>query len=726
MRNTYRLFLVLSVCFLITSALGQTLNSFPTYVDTDLKLEPGVYKVEGVCYVKPEATLFINSEVTLLFNKDATIRVEGGLEIQGQKHSLVNVFSLNPREPGNGFVITGVSSSKLVSVDFVRFKYIKKPLSFEFRWSRKQVDITNSVIKHSNYEGASIEVKELDNLLTEKKVIFNISNNTFSNNSSSILFSNITTDLLTINYNQNVVTRNTYSGQTRNGIFTSPLYMTYNMYEANDAPYFKGNSIFNNYYCLYYEDTFNIGRTNISVIGSASSLDLNDNYFGDPKNKEIEETVDYIAVNYRAPFLVVNQVLEKPSDKVNGHFYSVLIDGEEMDESLRFIAYKNSIKNIKLQFNRSVIEGIDFGVYYHYEEADSVRSVILNYGKKWSDINKMLELTIDDKIRKYGDNGYLEITGLYDGNGIDVPSLQIGKTAIIDPKLSQYIPVNFQRDTEENGENEIKVPNPKADVIFDPELLNDSFIHRKKEYWDVGFFMGNAVYFGDLNITAVSANPRNMKPASGIRFGYQIAEKFRIGIMGNYLLISGSDQAINPRNPNVRGTNFDRGLSFRTTIIDGGLTVDYNLTRFTTRKTFVPYLHGGVNYYYFKPMGQVNGEGDWYDLRSIGTEGQTLDGQQNQYEKALWGIPCGIGVKRHLSERAIVQFSYTYNRVFTDYLDDVSTGYYPDPEALKTANPDLGETAVRLANPNGSTGQRSSSDKHDGYGYWGFTFSYKL
>ena len=250
--------------------------------------------------------------------------------------------------------------------------------------------------------------------------------------------------------------------------------------------------------------------------------------------------------------------------------------------------------------------------------------------------------------------------------------------------------------------------------------------HRKKKYWDAGLFVGNAVYFGDLNTSTVSANPRNMRPSTVLRFGYQIAEKFRIGLMGNYMLIAGSDQAINPRNPNVRGTNFDRGLSFRTTIFDGGLTVDYNLIRFAKRKTFVPYLTGGVNYYYFKPMGQVDGEGEWYDLRSIGTEGQTLNGAQNQYAKSLWGFPCGVGIKRHLNERAILQLSYTYNQIFTDYLDDVSTGTYPDAEALKAANPGLGETAVQLSNPSGLTGQRSYSDKHDGYGYWGFTFSYKL
>ena len=125
-------------------------------------------------------------------------------------------------------------------------------------------------------------------------------------------------------------------------------------------------------------------------------------------------------------------------------------------------------------------------------------------------------------------------------------------------------------------------------------------------------------------------------------------------------------------------------------------------------------------------MGQVNGKGEWYDLRSIGTEGQTLNGTQNQYEKVLIGIPFGVGVKRHLTEKVIISMSYIYNKIFTDYLDDVSIGKYPDSEALKAANPDLGDIAVQLSNPGNLSGQRSSSAKNDGYGYWGITFSFKL
>lgn len=711
------------LCLIAVQATAQNFKNFPTYIEESQTLEPGIYKVTGTCYVKEEAILTINSEATLIFKKNATIRVDGGLHIQGQKHSLVNFFSEDPYQPGNGFVISGVNSNKDVLVDFARFKYIKKPFSFEFRWSRKNVSITHSVIKNSNYEGASIEIKELDNLLTEKKVSFNISDNTFSNNSSSILFSNITTDLLTINFNRNVVTRNTYTGRTRNGIFTSPLYLTYNLYESNAKPSLSTNSIFDNYFCLYHEETFSIGRTNLSVIGSASKLDLGGNYFGKPSNREIEETVEYISANYRAPFLATENVLLLPSDNINGHFYEVLVNKQPLNENISFGVYQDIIKTITIRLNKPAIEGVDFGLYYHFVDADTIRSVSLNYKKEWSDINRVLEISISDKIKKFGSEGYLELSGLYDGNGIDVPTLTIGKTALTNTDLINYIPANIQDETEDEN---IVVTSPTKNVEFNAALLNDSFVHRKKDYWEVGIFTGNSIYFGDLNSTVVSANIKSMRPSGGIRFSYQLNEKLKLGLITNSMIIAGSDNAVGPNDNNPRGTGFSRNFSFRTTIVDLGINFEYNLTKYTLRNSYIPYVFGGVNAYYFKPMARINGEGEWYDLRSIGTEGQTLNGAQNQYAKVLVGIPCGIGIKRHFTERFIISLSYAYNKIFTDYLDDVSVGQYPESEALKAVNPDLGDKAVQLSNPGNLTGQRSYSAKHDGYAYWGLTFSFKL
>lgn len=72
------------------------------------------------------------------------------------------------------------------------------------------------------------------------------------------------------------------------------------------------------------------------MVGSASQLDVSNNYFGNPKNKEIEKTFNFVSANFRAPTLFYNNVDNKPSAKINGHFYKVLLDGEELSELLYF------------------------------------------------------------------------------------------------------------------------------------------------------------------------------------------------------------------------------------------------------------------------------------------------------------------------------------------------------------------------------------------------------
>jgi hypothetical protein len=164
--------------------------------------------------------------------------------------------------------------------------------------------------------------------------------------------------------------------------------------------------------------------------------------------------------------------------------------------------------------------------------------------------------------------------------------------------------------------------------------------------------------------------------------------------------------------------------------------LDYNLWKYNILSTYIPSVFAGVNAYYFKPMAQINNDNvqpqdpnQWYDLRSIGTGGQTLPGGSGEYEKIMFGIPMGMSIKRHLTQKLVVSASYTYTKIFTDYLDDVSTDTYPDAAAISSVNPQLDPGyAAALSNPGNQPTrfQRSLSDDNDGYGYWGLTFRWKL
>jgi hypothetical protein len=746
-KSTYqivqRFLAVLALAMTCAASTAQT--KLPNYIRENLELSPGVYTVTGVSYVQKEATLTIGQGVTLLFEENATIRVNGGLSINGAPNKLVNITSKDKNAPGNGIVINGVSTRQTVNVQYARFDYIKKPLTFEFRWSREAVNISHNILKRSLYEGAAIEVKEIDNLLTTSKILFLFKDNTFSNSTSSVLLSNLTSDLLTIDLENNVITRNEYTGRSRNGIFTSPLYMTYNDYQNNAIPRLQNNSIFDNFYSLYFEDTFNIGRTNVSVIGNANKLDLSGNYFGNPELREIEETLDFISANYQAPFLYFDNVLAKPSAELNGHFYTVLVNEKTLNENIIFSKYQGEIKNIEMRFNRPVLDGRNFQVTYTYVQADSILTVPVKASLKWSEGNEYARIVINEKLTKYGNEGYLEIDGLYDSEGMDVPILSIGKKGLIDPELRTYVPSSFANPKVVTTKDEVDVSPDDTLVVFDPtnntyvkfEDLNDSFVHKRKNYWNYGVFIGNAVYFGDLNSSTVSINPRSMRPALGLRLGYQAKEKLSFNLRANSMIISGSDKPLDDQNKNQRGTNFERNMSFRTTILDVSLLAEYSFFKYKLKSTYVPSIHAGASVYYFNPQAKIEGDNEWYNLREIGTGGQTLDdgkyvlardGETRlAYKKIMYGIPFGASVKRHITQKTIVSLSYTYNKIFTDYLDDVGADLYPDGDSLAQANPQLaGKVAPTLSNPGNQIGQRSYSDTNDGYGYWGLTFTFKI
>jgi hypothetical protein len=690
---------------------------FPNQVRENLTLSDGIYLVKGTSYVKKGVTLTITGSANLLFAENATIRIDGALKIQGEPNKLINITSTDKQHPGNGIVINGVSSNQDVIIEYARFDYIKKPVTFEFRWSRNSVKIINNIIKRSLYEGTAIDIKDIDNLLTPKKIYFDFKGNTFSNNTSSILISNITSDLLTIRINENVITRNEYTGRMRNGVFTSPLYMTYNNYQNNDKPSLENNSIFDNLYSLFYADTFDIGRTNVSVIGNADELSLSHNYFGDPEEREIEETFDFISANYQAPFLFIEEVKAIPPNYLNGHFYEVLVNGEELDERAVLKLYKKEVKTIELRFNRPVIDGKDFGVVYTFLRDNTIVAVPIKTRLKFSEGNQFAKVSLDEKLSKYSHHGYLELAGFYDSEGMDVPILTLGKKALQDQQLRTSVPRFI------TNNDQLEDFHPIENTSEEVEKLNNTVVYLRKKYWSAGAFVGNALYFGDLSRTAVGVNASKMRPNIGLRLNYQATEKFSLGFRNSYMVIAGSDNTDN----NARGTSFARNLSFRTTIIDAALMVEYNFTRFKQLSSFVPSIFVGGNVYYFKPEARVNGEGQWYNLRDIGTEGQTIGGANQAYEKIMYGIPMGASIKRHLTQRTVIALSYTYNKIFTDYLDDVSNGAYPDVSDLAKVNPNMSQEALlKLSNPGNQAGQRSYSSSNDGYGYWGLTFTLKL
>ncbi len=153
------------------------------------------------------------------------------------------------------------------------------------------------------------------------------------------------------------------------------------------------------------------------------------------------------------------------------------------------------------------------------------------------------------------------------------------------------------------------------------------------------------------------------------------------------------------------------------------------------------YVYGffGIAGYYFNPKAQYNGT--WTALAPLNTEGQTLVSTRQDYSRFQFAIPLGVGLKYSLNKTSSIGIEYGIRKVFTDYIDDVSTTYYDKNELSQN----FGDASAQLSDPaltgNGGTGgapgpfggcqtcagqQRGDPRDLDHYMFFLITYNYKL
>lgn len=200
--------------------------------------------------------------------------------------------------------------------------------------------------------------------------------------------------------------------------------------------------------------------------------------------------------------------------------------------------------------------------------------------------------------------------------------------------------------------------------------------------WEAGGWLGVSHYFGDLNTNLRLTDPGY---AGGLLARYNFNKRVCIKFSGNYGNVSAQDA--DSENLFERARN----LSFRSVVVDGAAQMEFNFLTYThgsKDEFFTPYLLAGFNVFYFNPQAEYNGQ--WVDLRPLGTEGQF---RGEEYYTTQFGLVYGMGLKVDLSYRLSLNLELSGRRLFTDYLDDVST-VYADKDDLEKLR---GEVAVALS-----------------------------
>ncbi len=195
---------------------------------------------------------------------------------------------------------------------------------------------------------------------------------------------------------------------------------------------------------------------------------------------------------------------------------------------------------------------------------------------------------------------------------------------------------------------------------------------------------GFSNYSGDLQEKRFALDQANFSFGAGL--AYELFPKFLIRGELQYGKLSADDKKA--QKPLLR----DRNLNFKSSVVEAGLLADYSLYDLNAGKAITPYIFAGVALYRFNPYTH-DSTGAKYFLRNLSTEGQGLTPDREKYNLVQFAIPFGGGFRFRITDNAYLGYEIGLRKLFTDYIDDVSTTYVDHDLLLQTK----GAKAVELA-----------------------------
>jgi hypothetical protein len=203
--------------------------------------------------------------------------------------------------------------------------------------------------------------------------------------------------------------------------------------------------------------------------------------------------------------------------------------------------------------------------------------------------------------------------------------------------------------------------------------------------WNVNVFGGFANYYGDLQSSPYTTSQAHL--SGGIGLQYDFSSHFSL-LSNLYLGKVGASDEFSPQ-ADLRARN----LSFQSAITELNLLAEYNILSLRSHK-FTPYVFAGIAAYHFNPYA-IDSTGHKVFLRPLSTEGEGLAQYPTRHPYNLMqiSIPFGGGIKFRVSDQVVIAYEIGLRKLFTDYLDDVSTRYV-DPNILLAAK---GPQALEMA-----------------------------
>lgn len=205
--------------------------------------------------------------------------------------------------------------------------------------------------------------------------------------------------------------------------------------------------------------------------------------------------------------------------------------------------------------------------------------------------------------------------------------------------------------------------------------------------------IGTDYSFADLETSQFSLSAQ-----AGYRYRFHKNWAYKGGLA--WVRVKGSDQLTQEAYRNYRN------LHFRTDIFElyNGVEWGFSRDRVGKRYSFKGlkgfknsssywYVGAGVGVFWFNPKAQYGG--GWVALQPLGTEGQVAADTLKKYSRISVSIPLTAGCRFLLGKKITLGLEIGFRKIFTDYIDDVSTDYY-DNDLIRQAG---GDKAAQLADP---------------------------
>ena len=233
-------------------------------------------------------------------------------------------------------------------------------------------------------------------------------------------------------------------------------------------------------------------------------------------------------------------------------------------------------------------------------------------------------------------------------------------------------------------------------------------------------FAGTSNYGGELQNKNFTFDQSHF--AVGLGVSYELNEQ--LYLTGAFKLgkLSATDKK------SIR--NLNRNLSFSTPLSELNLGLEYDFLNLNTH-SLTPYIFGGIALYHFNPS-TLDSIGNKVYLQPLSTEGEGFVPGRKKYSLTQIAIPFGGGIKFALTPDVRIGIEVGLRKLFTDYIDDVSTNYVD--KDLLLAN--RGQQAVDLAFRGGELKSgityptdgttRGNPKSKDWYYFTGFTVSFNL